>query len=148
MTKPHELDEVTYERATSLTERGNTVAESGDLDGALAVYREALASLPLPAHEWEAATWILTAIGDVLLQQGNYEEARETLKGAMRCPGAIGNPFIHLRLGQAHYQLRDHEHAKDELARAYMGGGDDIFEGEDPRYKNYIQGIFRPREDV
>jgi hypothetical protein len=29
-----------------------------------------------------------------------------------------------------------------------MGGGDEIFEGEDPRYKNYIKEILRPREDL
>ena len=32
----------------------------------------------------------------------------------MRCPNAIGNPFIHLRLGQANYELQEIDRAKDE----------------------------------
>jgi tetratricopeptide (TPR) repeat protein len=143
-----ELDDATHARITSLSERGNALAESGDLDGALQAYRQALAIVPAPVHEWEAATWILAALGDVLFQQGKYSEARDSLKEAIRCPGAIGNPFVHLRLGQAHYELGEHERAKDELARAYMGGGDELFEGEDRKYKVFIQEILRPREDI
>lgn len=147
-TRPQELDDATHAQIRSICDHGNALAEAGDLDRALVTYRQALDLVPTPVHEWEAATWILTALGDVLFQQGRYEEARDSLKEAMRCPGAIGNPFIHLRLGQAHFHLKEYERAKDELARAYMGGGDEIFEGEDTKYKNYIKEILRPREDV
>ena len=143
-----ELDDATHARITSLSERGNALAESGDLDGALQAYRQALALVPAPVCEWEAATWILAALGDVLFQQSKYKEARDSLKEAMRCPGGIGNPFVHLRLGQAHFELGEHERAKDELARAYMGGGNELFEGEDRKYKTFIQEILRPREDI
>ena len=66
----------------------------------------------------------------------------------MRCPGAIGNPFIHLRLGQAQFELKNLGRAKDDLARAYMGGGDEIFKDEDRKYLHFIKEILRPREDV
>ena len=52
----------------------------------------------------------------------------------MHCPNAIGNPFIHLRLGQVQYELDDFERAKDELARALILGGSGIFEEEDLKY--------------
>jgi tetratricopeptide (TPR) repeat protein len=143
-----ELDDDTHARITSLSERGNALAESGDLDAALQAYRQALDLVPAPLHEWDAANWILGALGDVLFQLGNYAEARDSLKEATRCPGGIGNPFVHLRLGQAHYELGEHERAKDELARAYMGGGDELFEGEDRKYKVFIQETLRPREDI
>jgi hypothetical protein len=32
----------------------------------------------------------------------------------MHCPGAIGNPFIHLRLGQAQFELGNLEPASGE----------------------------------
>jgi tetratricopeptide (TPR) repeat protein len=145
MTRPpSELDDTTHARIVDMCERGNARAEAGDLDGAFAAYQQALELVPAPVSEWEAATWIFTALGDVLVQQGRYREAREFLIEAMRCPGAIGNPFIHLRLGQAHLELDEHERAQDELARAYMGGGDELFEGEDPKYKDYIKHILRP----
>ena len=34
----------------------------------------------------------------------------------MRCPNAIRNPFINLRLGQSNYELKKIDRAKDELA--------------------------------
>jgi hypothetical protein len=46
--------------------------------------------LPEPQTDWEAATWILGAIGDVNFQQGNYEAGRDNLAMAMQCPNAIG----------------------------------------------------------
>lgn len=147
-SRPQQLDDVTHARITSICDRGNALAEAGDLNTALLTYQEALGLVPKPIYEWEAATWILAAVGDVLFQQGRYNEARDTLKEAMRCSGAIGNSFIHLRLGQAHFELKEYKRAKDELARAYMGGGDEIFEGEAPKYKNYIKEILRPREDI
>ncbi|MGB7380321.1 MAG: hypothetical protein WA959_27700 [Rivularia sp. (in: cyanobacteria)] len=39
----------------------------------------------------------------------------------MHCPGAVGNPFIHLILRQAQFELGNFDRAKDNLARAYMG---------------------------
>lgn len=148
MSRPRQLDDATHARITSICDSGNALAEAGELDAAILKYEEALGLVPRPIYDWEAATWILTAVGDVLFQKGRYNEARDTLKEAMRCPGAIGNPFIHLRLGQAHFELKEYERAKDELARAYMGGGDEIFEGEATKYKNYIKEILRPREDI
>ena len=44
---------------------------------------------------------------------------------------AIGNPFLHLRLGQCHFELGNLDGAADELARAYMSAGDEIFVGAD-----------------
>jgi len=53
---------------------------------------------------------------------------------AMHCPDAIGNPFLHLRLGQCQFELKALDRAADELMRAYMGGGPDLFKLEDPKY--------------
>jgi tetratricopeptide (TPR) repeat protein len=148
MPEPRELDDETYQQVTAASSEGNGLVEAGDLDGALESYRCAMQLIPEPRHEWEAATWLFVAMGDVLYQQRRYQEARELLNEAMRCPGAIRNPFVHLRLGQVQYELKNPERAKDELARAYMGGGDETFEGEDPKYKLYIKEILRPREDI
>jgi tetratricopeptide (TPR) repeat protein len=141
-----ELDEATYGRITAISEEGNSLVDAGDLDGAINAYKRALELVPKPIHEWEAATWLFTALGDILFLQARYKEARDILQEAMRCPKAIGNPFIHLRLGQVYYELKDDIRAKDELARAYMGGDDEIFEGEDPKYKHYIMEALRPKK--
>ena len=148
MTTSSNLDDLTHARIIALTDQGNALVEASDLEGALRAYRDALDLVPRPVDQWEAGTWLFTALGDVLFQQGKYSEACEALRDAIRGPGALGNPFIHLRLGQTHFELGEYQKAKDELARAYMGGGDEIFDGEDPKYKNYINEILRPGEDV
>lgn len=62
---------------------------------------------------------------------------------AMQCPAAIGNPFLHLRLGQCQFELGNLDRAADELARAYMGAGADIFEGAD-KYFAFLKTRLQP----
>jgi hypothetical protein len=62
----------------------------------------------------------------------------------MYCPGTIGNPWVHLRLGQVRFELGQLELATDELARAYMGGGRDVFEGQDPKYFELVERVLEP----
>ena len=88
--------------------------------------------------------WLFTSIAECHFVAGDFVAARRNALKAVRCPGGIGNPFVHLRLGQAEFELGSMERAKDELARAYMGGGDEIFEGDDPKYWRFIREILRP----
>ncbi|WP_375514175.1 tetratricopeptide repeat protein [uncultured Nostoc sp.] len=74
---------------------------------------------------------------------GDYENARHALQKAMYCPDAIGNPYIHLKLGQAQLELGNFERAQDELARAYIIEGKAIFENEDSKYYEYLKTFLR-----
>ena len=141
MTK--DLDELVYPRIGDLCKLGDELAEKGDFANALGKYVEALSLVPDPVLDWEASTWILTAIGDVYFHVGDYRQSRAALEHAMRAPNAIGNPFIHLRLGQVQFELGEMERARDELARAYMGAGDEIFAEEDPKYLDLIRSLMR-----
>jgi hypothetical protein len=69
---------------------------------------------------------------------------RESLSLAMHCPDAIGNPFLHLRLGQCQYELGNLDQAADELARAYMGGGEEIFEEDEREYFTFLKTRLKP----
>jgi hypothetical protein len=95
--------------------------------------------VPEPKDEWGASTWILGAIGDAAFLGGYKTLAREALEDAMHCPDAIGNPFLHLRLGQVLLDEDEPDRAADELIRAYMGAGPEIFVGEDPRYLAFLK---------
>jgi hypothetical protein len=57
----------------------------------------------------------------------------------MTCPGAIGNPFLHLRYGEVLYDAGELDAAADELMRAYRGAGLDIFLREDSRYLEFLK---------
>ena len=103
-----------------------------------------MALLPEPKTQWQACTWLLSAIGDANFLGGNYEQAKVALSDAMHCPGAIGNPFIHLRLGQTQFELGNRSRAADELARAYMAEGKDIFSAENPKYFEFLKTVLKP----
>jgi hypothetical protein len=129
------------ELADSIHEEIKRLCATGDERAGRQAYSDALTSywaawdlLPEPKDKWEAATWILVAIGDANFLGGDYIAGRDNLSTAMRCPGAIGNPFIHFRLGQCQFELGNHDRAADELMRAYMGAGREIFDKDDPKY--------------
>jgi tetratricopeptide (TPR) repeat protein len=141
---PLELPDEVHEKITQLSAEGDDLLEHRQYLEAAAKYSEAFALVPEPKTDWGASTWLLTAIGDAFFQAGRYEDARTALTDAMHCPDAIGNPFIHLRLGQAQHELGNEERAADELARAYLQQGVAIFEGDDPKYLAFIKPRLAP----
>lgn len=130
-----ELPDNLHEQIQHLCKEGDDYAQVEDYPAALMRYWAAWDLLPEPPNDYEAATWILSAIGDANFLGGDYTAGRDNLALAMHCPGAIGNPFLHLRLGQCQLELGDQKRAADELARAYMGAGAEIFEGAEKYFE-------------
>lgn len=122
----------------ALAEQGNDRMDQEDYLGAVQFFDRAWALLPEPRTQWPQATWLLASIGDAHVLRGDFTTAHAALTTCMRCPGALGNPFIHLRLGQAQFELGNMPRAADELMRAYMGAGPDIFADEDPKYIDFL----------
>jgi hypothetical protein len=77
---------------------------------AISEYHDAWKLVPDPKNHWRAST----------------------------CPDGIGNPFLHLRYGQILLDKGGKDRVADELMRAYMGGGSEIFALEDPRYLAFL----------
>ena len=134
-----ELSDETHAQIQQLCAEGDQLAEAKRYADALKPYWAAWDLLPEPQTDWEAATWILVAIGDANFLSSDFVAGRDNLSQAMHCPDAIGNPFIHLRLGQCQFELQALDRAADELMRAYMGAGPDIFKDEDPKYLQFLQ---------
>jgi len=139
-----ELNERTHDQIERLCAEGDQHAECGKYARALEFYWKAYDLLPEPKTDWEAATWILTAVGDANFLSGDFKAGRDNLSSAMRCPDAIGNPFLHLRLGQCQFELGDTDRAADELTRAMMGGGEEILREEDPKYWKFLKTKLKP----
>lgn len=134
-----ELSGEIHLRITTLCAAGDALADKGDFDIALKQYWQAWDLLPEPATMWTAATWILAAIGDANFLSGDFSAGRDNLGAAMHCPDAVGNPFLHLRLGQCQFELGNLERAADELTRAYMGAGAEIFADEEAKYWEFLK---------
>jgi tetratricopeptide (TPR) repeat protein len=139
-----ELDDTTHSRISSLSQEGDELVNAGRSHAALRKYHEAWAILPEPKEDWEAATWLLSAIGDTHFLLKDYPNAIAALRNATDCPNGIGNPFIHLRLGQSYFELGDMAKASDELVRAYMGGGRELFENVEPKYSDFLTSVLKP----
>lgn len=142
--KTMQLPSAIHQKVTILSKDGDVLAKQGKYRDAVGKYIEALDLLPEPQTQWEACTWLLAAIGDANFLSRNYEHARRALSDAMHCPNALGNPFIHLRLGQSQLELGNRPRAADELTRAYMGGGKEIFAAEDPKYFDFLKTVIKP----
>lgn len=138
------LDKTISDKIDRLCEEGDALAAEEEFREALGKYRGAWELLPEPKDQWEASTWILTALGDAHFLNKEYQSALSALTRAVRCPDGLGNPFIHLRLGQCQLETRNTDAAKDELTRAYMGAGQEIFEEEDPKYFKLIESDLKP----
>jgi len=96
-----ELPNAIHERVQALCKQGDTLAKKRLYPAALEQYWAAWDLLPQPPTDWQAAAWILAAIGDVNFLGGDFLAGGGNLSLAMHCPGAIGNSFLHLRLGKS-----------------------------------------------
>jgi len=135
-----ELPADIYEKLTALAEQGDAYEEQEDFAQALASYNEALALLPEPKIEWEAATWLYTAIGDAHINQQDWDEALTAFEQALASPEGTENPYIWFSLGQIFFEKGDLEQAKVHFTKAHELDGDDIFRDENPAYLALVQG--------
>jgi tetratricopeptide (TPR) repeat protein len=138
------LSDELHGRVVALAEKGDDLVGEGKCAQGIDKYSEAWQLLPEPKEDWEAATWLLSAIGDAYYSAREFQDSVSAFSGALLCPGGLGNAFIHLRLGQAYWELGDSRRAQDNLARAYMAGGRDVFQAEDPKYLTFLSTCLKP----
>ncbi len=146
-TESTELPAAIHAQVKRLSAQGDDLAKRRKYREAIATYWKAWDLLPEPKEKWNAALWLLAAIGDANFLGKDYVACRDNLGSAMHLPGAIGNPFLHLRLGQCQYELGNMERAADELARAYLPEGKAIFGTDDPKYMTFIKSKLKPPPD-
>jgi len=83
---------------------------SGDLDGAEAMLRAALAEDP-------ALPQISKNLADILYRNGRYEEAAEAYERAAKLNPELGDD-LYFKLGNIAYKKRDHARARESWAQA------------------------------
>ena len=134
-----QLSDALHQQIVDLCKEGDALASAGNPEDAKQKYITALKLLPGEPGQWEAATWIYVALGDVHFHSQNFDKAFKCFYNAVQCPGGLGNPYIHLRLGQLYFEKKSFDKATDELTRAYMGGGINIFMEDDPKYLEFLE---------
>lgn len=124
-----------------LAEEGNKYFDNNEYDKALEIWKRALDLIPEPKKRISETVWFLTSIGDIYFLQGKYEEAFDNFEDARNnlSGEGINNPFILLRLGQSAFELEKKELATENLLRAYMLEGKEIFEEDDKKYFKFLK---------
>jgi hypothetical protein len=133
----------TLDAIRAKADEAQQLLEAGDTRAAFSAFVGALELVPRPFENWNAAGWLLVAMGECAIRAGDYGRALQPLRDAMHCPGTVGNPWVHLRLGQARLEHKD-ERAVDDLSRAYMGGGRSLFADLDPKYFAVVEKSLEP----
>lgn len=124
-----------------LAEEGNKYFDNNEYDKALEIWKRALDLILEPKKRISETVWFLTSIGDIYFLQGKYEEAFDNFEDARNnlSGEGINNPFILLRLGQSAFELEKKELATENLLRAYMLEGKEIFEEDDKKYFEFLK---------
>ncbi len=91
--------------------------------------------------------YLIIRIGEVYFSEKKIEEALENFSFVMRFKDTLGNPFLHLRLGQLQYVIQNEERMYDELSRALIMGGESVFEKEDVRFLSMVKSVLKEPVD-
>lgn len=132
------LDKQLYAQIETLCQQGDEYADNGQFNEALKQYKAAWKLLPDPKEQWEAATWILVAMGDVNFLNGKFPQAVKDLTAALASINAVDNPFVYLRLGQSRFEMGEQSAALEALQTAYELGDEDLWDGEDAKYRQFL----------
>jgi hypothetical protein len=140
----HAANEAYHAAWKSYAEQRNTAATAGNLREFDTAY---------PAN---GAFWRLMNGADAQFRAGDFEACLDTCTEAFNLfkdlGFVVGNPFFHLRVGQASFELEqpdardENGMAMDNLARALICGGIEIFKHEEPKYLNPVLDVLRPPE--
>lgn len=136
-----ELSDEIYNQIEVYSEQGNEYCDLEEWEKAVSSFNKAMELLPEPKEDWEASTWLYTALGDAFFFAGKYVQAIESLENARMCPEGMANPFILLRLGESYYEQGQMETAKKYLFESYMMEGVEIFAEEDEKYFRLIKDL-------
>lgn len=139
MSEPNKLPDSDIEKIEALSTEINDFIENEDFEKAFALIMKALELIPEPRSEYAESTWLYSTLGDIFFLTEDFEQGLSAFTDAVQCPEGLGNPFVHLRLGQCQFELANFDKAADELLRAYMADGLEIFETEDPKYFAFLK---------
>ncbi len=93
------------------------------------------------------ARYISIRIGLIYVYAKMWDAAINAFAEAISYKDSVGNPFLHLRIGECAFHLGSAKDADDNLARALIMGGLSAFDGEDEALKKRVLQILQPPPD-
>lgn len=81
----------------------------------------------------------LMEVADGLFESNKYSEALDKYFEALNFDEGITNSYIYLRKGQCHFELNELHKSLNNLLKAYMLDGIEIFDKEDEKYYGFLK---------
>jgi hypothetical protein len=133
-------------KAAKALAEGRVALAAANSDGRARAYQLAIDAIGAAEAARVEAVFVdlFQLLGDVYFQSEDFETALRAYGDAVASKDGLGNPAVHLRLGKAQFELRNEARAADELCRAYMGGGSEIFSAEPPKYFEFLKTKIQP----
>lgn len=125
-----------------LVARGDALHRRGDHRGALAAYNRALAVHRADRPERATVARLLKAIAETAYAGGMHDVVVRALADTITRCANLRDPKTYLRLGQSRLELGQRDAAADDLLRAHVLSKGAIFEGEDPRFLEFLTSRF------
>lgn len=132
------LTPATLKAIRAKLDQGDRLLDRDRFARAWDAYRAALALIPDPKHQYGIALEAYTALGEGYFFAAHHDRALRAFREALKAPGGVENPLLHLRIGQAHFERGEFDAAADALTRAYALDGEDVFAGEDEKYLAFL----------
>ncbi len=134
-------DETLSDQISAISKKAKHLALKGNYVDAIDEYQKGIDLVGPNIMQSKYAVMLFCGIGEIYFLQRQWNDALQYFGKAIQSEGGLGEPYIHLRLGQIRLELGQLKKATDELMRAYMGGGKLIFQGEDSKYFETIQSL-------
>ena len=139
---------------------GDEAMSENEWDDAFSCYCSAWELLceDKPEHGAHEAFWLIASWANASFMSGDFQDCLERLNESLEIFGdrdlVVGNPFFHLRVGQCMYELAESDEKRtdasgaviENLARALICGGIEIFEQEEQKYLESVLAILDPPE--
>lgn len=136
------MDDALFNTIDALADEGEALLDDAKFAEAATKFAAAFSHVPSPYQDWEISIWLLTALGESHFLSGNYQAASDAFTKALECPDAEDSPPIHMRLGQAEFELGNKEKGAEYMLKAYEEEGEELFEDEDEKYLEYLHRVY------
>ena len=120
------------------------LTQKKDFNKAYDIYFRLLSQIEDNEANKRKLRYIKIEIGQIYMYAEKWDSALQAFAEAIQDENSVGNPLLHLRIGQCAYNLENARIYEDNLSRALICGGLHIFENERNEYKETALKLLNP----
>lgn len=132
------------ERLTATATTGEEFMNRSAFALAADQYVQALQLVADAQGDWGMTTWLWASLGEARFMARAFDTSAEAFGEALECTGALGTPFLHLRLGQCALEVGDEPAAMAHFSRVHALHGSEAFACEEAKYLEFFQSHGAP----